>query len=253
MRHACAIGVGLLSLSVLVLVSGCASNAATTTESATATVPGREILSTQREKESYAIGVETARSFKRQGIVLNMDLVSRGMKDIMTDRLPLLNDEEILETLNNFATQRRAARGRDRLIAALENKKQGEDFLEENRTKEGVIALPAGLQYRVIKAGEGRIPGENDTVECQYKGTLLDGTVFENTYEAGRPAVFKVSDIGVILGIRQALKMMPVGSKWQLFVPYQLAYGQRGVPGLIGPNELLLLELELVAIKDQKP
>jgi len=131
-------------------------------------------------------------------------------------------------------------------IATEDNKKKGEAFLQANKAKEGVVALPNGLQYKVLKAGDGRKPLESDMVLCHYRGTLLDGTEFDST-EAERPATLKVS--ALINGWKEALKLMPAGSKWQLAIPPQLAYGERGVGGDIGPNETLLFEVELVAIK----
>ena len=131
-------------------------------------------------------------------------------------------------------------------MAAQDNKKKGEGFLAGNKTKEGVVALPGGLQYKVLKAGGGRKPTEADTVTCRYKGTLIDGTEFDSSGSSGQPATLKVSE--VIPGWREALKLMPVGSEWQLFIPSQLAYGQQG-SGRIGPNETLIFDVELVGIK----
>jgi FKBP-type peptidyl-prolyl cis-trans isomerase FklB len=131
--------------------------------------------------------------------------------------------------------------------AAEDNKKAGESFLAENKKKEGVVTLPSGLQYKVLKAGDGKKPTDTDTVECNYRGTHIDGTEFDSSYRTGQPATFKVA--GVIPGWREALKLMPVGSKWQIFVPSQLAYGTRGKPGSVGPNAALIFEVELLAIK----
>jgi len=206
------------------------------------------VLKTQKEKESYAIGVEMARNFKRQGIEVDLDIVMRGMKDVLAGDKLLLTDNDLLTTMNMFASELRRKKASARLTAALDNKKEGEEFLAANKTKEGVVTLPSGLQYKILKAGDGKKPTEADTVECQYRGTLIDGTEFDSTYRTGQPIAFKLSDIYLISGLREALKLMPVGSKWQLFIPHQLAYGQRG-KGRIGPNETLIYELELVAIK----
>ena len=130
--------------------------------------------------------------------------------------------------------------------AAENNKKRGEAFLAENRTKEGVITLPSGLQYKILKTGDGRRPTDTDTVEVHYRGTLIDGTQFDSS-QAGQPSILKVT--AVISGWREALKLMPIGSKWQLFIPPQLAYGGRRASPVIGPNETLIFELELVGIK----
>ena len=206
------------------------------------------VLKTQKDMESYAIGVEMARNFKRQGIEVNPDILMRGMKDVMTGDKLLLTDNDLLTTMNMFGSELRRKKASARLTASLDNKKEGEEFLAANKTKEGVVTLPSGLQYKILKAGEGKKPTEADTVECQYRGTLIDGTEFDSTYRAAKPAALKLSDIYLISGLREALKLMPVGSKWQLFIPHQLAYGQRG-SGRIGPNETLIYEVELVAIK----
>jgi FKBP-type peptidyl-prolyl cis-trans isomerase FklB len=206
------------------------------------------VLKTQKDRENYAIGVEMARNFKRQGIEVDLDIVMRGMKDVLAGDKLLLTDNDLLTTMNMFAAELRRKKAGARLTAALNNKKEGEEFLAANKTKEGVVTLPSGLQYKILKAGDGKKPTEADTVECQYRGTLIDGTEFDSTYRTGQPIAFKLSDIYLISGLREALKLMPVGSKWQLFIPHQLAYGQRG-KGRIGPNETLIYELELVAIK----
>ena len=206
------------------------------------------VLKTQKDRENYAIGVEMARNFKRQGIEVDLDIVMRGMKDVLAGDKLLLTDNDLLTTMNMFASELRRKKASARLTAALDNKKEGEEFLAANKTKEGVVTLPSGLQYKILKAGDGKKPTEADTVECQYRGTLIDGTEFDSTYRTGQPIAFKLSDIYLISGLREALKLMPVGSKWQLFIPHQLAYGQRG-KGRIGPNETLIYELELVAIK----
>jgi len=207
------------------------------------------VLKTQKEMESYAMGVEVARNFKRQGIEVDLDLVMRGMKDAMTGDKLLLSDRDLLTTMNIFASELRKKQGKARLTAALDNKKEGDALLAENRTKEGVVTLPSGLQYKILKAGGGKKPSDADTVECQYRGTLIDGTEFDSTNRSGQPAAFKLSDTNLIPGLREALKLMPVGSKWQLFIPHQLAYGARGSGRVIGPNATLIFEVELLAIK----
>jgi FKBP-type peptidyl-prolyl cis-trans isomerase len=131
--------------------------------------------------------------------------------------------------------------------AAEENKKTGEAFLAENKKKDGVVALPSGLQYKILKAGKGKKPTDGDKVECHYRGTLIDGTEFDSSYRRGEPATFPVN--GVIAGWTEALKLMPVGSKWQLFVPSQLAYKEHGAGADIGPNATLIFEVELLGIK----
>jgi FKBP-type peptidyl-prolyl cis-trans isomerase len=131
--------------------------------------------------------------------------------------------------------------------AAEENKQAGIAFLAENKGKEGVVTLPSGLQYKILKAGDGKTPAASDTVECNYRGTLLDGTEFDSSYSRGQPAKLTLS--AIISGWREALKLMPVGSTWQLFVPPELAYGERGNGRGVGPNETVIYEMELLAIK----
>ena len=184
------------------------------------------------------------RNFKRQGFDFDLDLVIRGMKDAQADDKLLLTDEDIKTTLNVFTAQLRWKKAANRLMEGQENKKKGEAFLAENKAKADVVTLPSGLQYKILKAGEGRKPTEADTVECRIRGTLIDGTEFENS--GASPGTFKVSE--VIPGWREALKLMSVGSKWQLFIPPQLAYGQRG-SGRIGPYETIIYEIELVNVK----
>jgi len=204
------------------------------------------ILKTQKDMESYAIGVDLARNFKRQGIGIDLDIVIRGMKDVMAGNKLLLNEEVLKTSLNVYTAQLLQEKAAARVIAGQDNKKSGETFLAENKTKEGVVSLPSGLQYKILKAGDGKKPTEADTVECRYRGTLINGTEFDSSDRSGQPATLKVSE--VISGWREALKLMPVGSRWQLFIPPQLAYGQRG-SGRVGPYETIVYEIELVGIK----
>ncbi len=206
-------------------------------------------LKTRRDRESYAIGVEVARNFKRQGFALDLDLVIKGMQDAKAGDKLLLTDAEIVDTLNAFGAEVRQKKAADRLSAGQENKKAGEEFLAANKTKEGVVSLPSGLQYRIMREGSGKKPAADDMVEINYRGTLIDGTQFESTYDAGKPPTYKVSDPRLVAGLREALKLMPVGSKWQLYVPPQLAYGQQGLGRLVGPYSTLIFEVELLNIK----
>lgn len=209
------------------------------------------ILKTEREKVSYAIGVDVVRNFQQQGIEVDLDLVSKGMKDALSGEKLLMTEEEFRATMSAFRTQvRRQAdlkrkQGQTPAMAA-ENKKAGDVFLTENKTKEGVVTLPSGLQYKILKAGEGKKPTEADTVECHYTGTLINGSEFDSSYRRGEPVTFKVTS--VIPGWREALKLMPVGSKWQIFIPPELAYGTRE-SGRIPANSTLIFEVELLAVK----
>lgn len=205
------------------------------------------ILKTQKDKMSYSIGVETGRSVKRLGVEVDTDLLVKGLRDALSGDRLLLTDEELRTAIAAYQAEAQQKQAQAMRLAAENNKKAGDTFLAENKTKEGVIALPSGLQYKILKASDGKTPTDADTVECNYRGTLINGTEFDSSYRRGQPATFKVT--GVIAGWREALKLMPVGSKWQLFIPPQLAYGERGTGRNIGPNETLIFELELLAIK----
>jgi FKBP-type peptidyl-prolyl cis-trans isomerase len=203
-------------------------------------------LKTREDMESYALGVDIARNFKRQGVDFNPDLVLRGMKDALAGDRILFSEADLRTALNMLSSRVRTKEVEARLMAQHDNKEKGVAFLAENKTKPGVVTLPSGLQYKVLKAGNGKKPTETDIVEFFYKGTRIDGTEFDSSQSTGNPATFKVSE--VIPAWREAFKLMPQGSKWQLFVPPELAYGQRGSAG-IGPYETVIYEIELVGIR----
>lgn len=203
-------------------------------------------LASEKDRTSYAIGVQTARNFKKDGTDIDLDWVVRGLQDGLGDARPLLSDKEIklrMQALMAEIRQRMAANKRD---AAVKNKLRGEEFLAANKTKADVKVLASGVQYRVLKTGEGAKPRDEDVVLCNYRGTLLDGSEFDATLP-DRPAPLKLAQM--IPGWRDALKQMSVGSKWQLFVPPALAYGDKGVGNEIGPNEVLVFDVELLEIK----
>jgi FKBP-type peptidyl-prolyl cis-trans isomerase len=208
----------------------------------------RIVLKTQQEKASYSLGVDLARNFKRQGVEVELNLLTKGFEDGLSGEKLLIPERDVKQAIITVQTEvrRRQALHRGKTPAQI-NKRIGEDFLAENKTKEGMVVLPNGLQYKVLKAGTGPKPTEADTVECYYRATLLDGTEFICT-NPGQPATIKVKEAD-FAAWRQALQLMPVGSKWKLFVPYQLAYGDRGVGGDVGPNEAIILDLELLTIK----
>ncbi len=203
-------------------------------------------LKTDKDKVNYAIGVNIIGSIKQQGVDIDLDLVIQGMKDANSGGKLLLSDEEVRIGIDKYQTAVRQKQSLIRSKAAEDNKKEGEAFLAENAKKEGVVVLPSGLQYKILKVGDGKKPTDRDTVECQYRGTLVNGTEFDSSYRTGKPATFKIT--AVIPGWREALQLMPVGSTWQLFVPSKLGYGERGA-GRIGPNATLIFEVELLAIK----
>jgi FKBP-type peptidyl-prolyl cis-trans isomerase FklB len=206
-------------------------------------------LKTLQEKESYAMGVEMLRNLKRQGFDFNLDTLIQGMKDAQAGGKLALTDDEMMDSLNISASQARVRRTSEQLIAGQENKKAEEEFLAANKAKKGVVVLPSGLQYKIIQDSDGKKAAGDDTVEVNYRGTLVDGTQFESTYEGGQPVTIRVSDPHVIAGLREALKLMPAGAKWQIFIPSRLAFGQRPAGRNIGPYSMLIYEMELLAIK----
>jgi len=206
------------------------------------------VLKTPQDKVNYGIGVGVARNFKNQGMEVDLELVIRGMRDTLTGAKLLMTETELATTMTAFQQEMQQKMAQARKLAAEKNKKDGEAFLAENARKEGVTVLPSGLQYKILKTGDGKLPTDADTVDCHYRGTFTDGKEFDSSYEAGKPVSFKVKG-GVIPGWSEVLKLMPVGSKWQVFIPSQLAYGERGAGSQIGPNMTLIFEIELLSIK----
>ena len=214
---------------------------------APAAKPKAVALTTQQDKVSYAIGMNMAKTLQRQSLEVEPDVLVKGLKDVLTGNKPLLSDDEAMATLMALQNDMRAKQQEKAQQLGLSNKKEGEDFLAANKGKEGVVTLPSGLQYKILKEGSGPKPSAADSVVCNYRGTLINGTEFDSSYKSGEAATFPVS--GVIKGWTEALQLMPVGSKWQLFVPSDLAYGQRGAGADIGPNATLIFEVELLSIK----
>jgi FKBP-type peptidyl-prolyl cis-trans isomerase len=202
----------------------------------------------QKDKVSYGIGVGVAKTLKAQGIDVNLDLVLKGLHDALSGQKLLMSDEELNSIMAALQQEVNQRQNQERAKQADGNKKSGDAFLVDNGKRDGVVTLPSGLQYKIVKAGEGKKPTDADTVMCNYRGTLIDGTEFDKS-QAGQPATFQVG--GVIPGFREALKLMPVGSTWQFFIPANLAYGERGAGNVIGPNTTLIFEVELVSIKDK--
>ncbi|HDL20673.1 MAG TPA: FKBP-type peptidyl-prolyl cis-trans isomerase [Nitrospirae bacterium] len=204
------------------------------------------VLKTQKDKTSYSIGYNIGKNFKSQSIDVDPDVLSRGVRDALTGSKTLMTDEDIKQTLQalqkKVITRQRAASKK----LGEKNRKEGEAFLASNKKKKGVKTLPSGLQYRIIKKGTGKTPKATDKVTVNYRGTLMDGTVFDSSYKRGKPATFRVN--GVIAGWTEALQMMKEGAKWQLFIPSNLAYGKRGAGRSIGPNAVLIFEVELISV-----
>jgi FKBP-type peptidyl-prolyl cis-trans isomerase FklB len=209
-------------------------------------------LKTQKEKASYALGMNFGTGLRKQSIDIDPAILARGLRDSFSNGKTLLTEDEAKAVLTQLQTDVRKKQQEMAQQLGDTNKKQGIAFLEANKTKDGVVTLPSGLQYKVLQEGTGPKPAPTDTVVCNYRGTLLDNAEFDSSYKRGQPATFPVT--GVIKGWTEALQLMPVGSKWQLFIPSELAYGERGAGGQIGPNATLIFEVELLSIqaKDTK-
>jgi FKBP-type peptidyl-prolyl cis-trans isomerase FklB len=207
-------------------------------------------LKTQREKASYALGMSIGTGMHRQGLPVDPALVSRGLRDAMAGGKTLMTEDEMKAALQQLRGQVQQAQESKTHAESAGNRKAGEAFLTANKSKEGVKTLPDGLQYKILKEGSGPKPTANDTVTVNYRGTLIDGKEFDSSYKRGQPASFPVS--GVIKGWTEALQLMPVGSKWQLFIPPDLAYGDHPPDPSIGAGDTLVFEVELLSIGEQK-
>lgn len=184
---------------------------------------------------SYAIGLEIGTSFLADGVALDVDSLMAGIKDGLAKAKPKYDEQTLIQALRQLSQARAGA--------VIDQSKK---FLEENKKAEGIVVLPSGLQYKVLKSGEGATPTANDTVRTHYEGKLVDGTVFDSSYERNEPAEFPVT--GVIAGWTEALQLMKVGDKWQLFIPSNLAYGEAGAGGVIPPHATLIFDIELLDV-----
>jgi FKBP-type peptidyl-prolyl cis-trans isomerase FklB len=211
---------------------------------------GREAvmeLKDHKHKVSYSIGVDIGRSLQKNGTDVDVEVLAQGMKDLLTGEPLLMTDEEIKEVFTKVKAENAAKQYAKYEAVAETNKKDGAAFLERNCKEEGVILLPSGLQYQVLKEGSGLSPRPSDTVNVHYRGMFIDGREFDSSYQRGQPTSFPV--MGVIKGWTEALQLMKLGAKWRIAVPPGLAYGEAGTPGgPIGPNQVLLFELEILQI-----
>jgi len=203
-------------------------------------------LKTDKDRLSYSIGVSIGKNFKKESTDVDLDLLLKGLKSGLAGEKLLMADKDWRQVMNKYQSEMRQHAIMTRRLALEDNKKKGDTFLAENKAKEGVVVLPSGVQYKVLKAGNGKKPSESDMIEVNYRGTLIDGTEFDAT-EPGHPANLKVS--ALIAGWKEALSQMPVGSKWKIFIPAQSAYGERGMGSDIEPNSTLVFEVELLGIK----
>jgi len=241
----------MLVLSCLIVISAYAAQEGTkenvqepqTTEQAAA--PKAETLKTEMEKVSYIIGTQIARNFKTQEIEVNLDSLMMGLKDALEGKKLVLSQDEMKQVFTRFQQQMRAKQAAKQAKEAAANLAAGTAYLEANKAKEGVKVLPSGLQYKIIKEGTGNTPTADDKVKTHYRGTLIDGTEFDSSYKRNKPAEFPVK--GVIKGWTEALQLMKEGGKWELYIPANLAYGQRGRPN-IPANSTLIFEIELLEV-----
>lgn len=206
-------------------------------------------LKTLKDKVSYAIGLDIGRNFKQQSLDtkdVDLNRVKQGIEDLLTDKKPLMTDKELQETMMAFQQQMMAKHDSVNLIKSANNLKTNQEFFAKNAKEPGVVTLPDGLQYVIITEGKGKKPDTTNTVTVHYTGSLIDGTVFDSSIQRGQPATFPLK--GVIKGWTEVLQLMPLGSKWKVFIPPALAYGTTGAGDKIGPNAALIFEVELLAI-----
>ncbi|HLA28064.1 MAG TPA: FKBP-type peptidyl-prolyl cis-trans isomerase [Syntrophales bacterium] len=208
---------------------------------------GEDTLKDKVDRVSYALGLDIGSDLNQQSIEVNTDILMKGIKDALSGGKRLLSDDEIRETMATFTKELVEKEAEDRRKLVDRNKKDGMAFLAENKKKEGVKTLASGLQYKVISEGNGKSPKATDTVTLNYRGTLINGYEFDSSYRRGVPSTLLVN--GAISGWTEALQLMKVGAKWQLFIPSNLAYGEEGTGNMIGPNASLIFEVELISIK----
>ncbi len=204
-------------------------------------------LETQMDKVSYVMGHNIANNFKDQKIDIQMNAFIQGIKDGLKEDVNIFSTKEVQEMMTEYQNQMREKMEIDQKDISKNNLNESKAFLAENKEKEGVVTLESGLQYKVLKEGTGPFPKATDKVKTHYVGTLIDGTEFDSSIKRGEPIIFSVT--GVIAGWTEALQRMKVGSKWNLFIPSELAYGENGAGNLIGPNAALIFEVELISIE----
>ncbi len=247
----------LVGAALILTLAGPALASDENAENAKSRPQGALAIKSQREKVSYALGVEVGKDFRKQSVELDPDLFLKGLRDALSGAGTLLTEAEIRLTLAELQAELKRKQGAseaEKILAqnqlAEKNKTDGEAFLAANKAKEGVVTLESGLQYKILKAGDGKRPTVDDEVVCQYRGTFLDGMEFDSTYKRNKPATFPLK--GVIKGWTEALQLMSAGSRWLVFIPSYLAYGERGSPKTnIPPNATLVFEVELLSL--QKP
>ncbi|MEN8147943.1 MAG: FKBP-type peptidyl-prolyl cis-trans isomerase [Campylobacterota bacterium] len=229
---------------VTMTITGCNEDKPAKTEAAK---PAAMTLSTQAEKVGYAYGLQIGAQLSASKDLLSSDALILGLQDSLDGKASRLSDEEIQMATMAFQKQAQERAAQNMAQLGEKNKADGEAFLAQNKAKEGVVTLPSGLQYKIVQAGTGATPTSTDTVVTHYNGTLINGQVFDSSVQRGQPATFPVN--GVIPGWTEALQLMKVGAKWQLYIPADLAYGERGAGQTIAPNSTLIFDIELLEIK----
>ncbi len=207
-------------------------------------------LKDQKEKLSYSIGMNLGNNLRTQEVDVDRDILFQGIRDALANKT-ILTEADARQTISTWQREARAKQEEKRKTQGERNKTEGEKFLADNKSKPGVITLPSGLQYKVLSEGKGNFPKASDQVSVHYRGTLIDGTEFDNSYKRGQPATFGVT--GVIRGWTEALQLMRPGDKWQLFIPSDLAYGDRGKGAQIPPSAALIFEVELLSFEHSEP
>jgi FKBP-type peptidyl-prolyl cis-trans isomerase FklB len=225
----------IIAISFLLAVIGCSQTASDTN------LP----ISSNVDSVSYSIGQDIGKNFKKQDIEIDPKIMMQGIVDAMADT-SMLTDAEIQKVMMNFQVAMREKQQNKMKEASEKNKAEAEAFFAENKNKEGVITLDSGLQYKVLKSGNGKSPKLSSSVEAHYAGRLIDGTEFDSSYKRGKPQAFKVT--GVIKGWTEILQLMKEGDKWEVYIPSDLAYGERGSGPTIGPNAALIFEMELISV-----
>jgi len=225
------------------------NSGAKTKQTPAAKSAGVAVLKTPKDKASYAVGLNIGENLRKGSIDVDPKIVLRGINDALTGGKKLMTDDEVKAALAALQNDVRQKQGEMMQQVAANNKKAGDAFLAANKTKEGVVTLPSGLQYKILKQGTGPKPTASDTVLCHYRGTLINNTEFDSSYKRGQPQAINLGQ--VIKGWTEALQLMPVGSKWQLFIPPQLAYGENTSGPLIGPDSTLIFEVELISIQEK--
>jgi len=210
----------------------------------------KAVFKDPKEKSSYSIGANWGNSLKRQDVEVDLEAMIKGLRDGLAGK-SVLTDQELREALNALNQELRTKMEEKKKLLGEKNKQEGEKFLAETKTKAGVVTLPSGLQYKVLVEGSGESPKSNDVVTANYRGTLIDGTEFDSSAKNGQPLVRPANLL--IKGWTEALQLMKPGAKWELYVPSELAYGERGAGAQIGPNATLIFEMELVSFKPAPP